>query len=201
MVTCWSRDPDIESFFASKQTFNIFYPKILYVSFSAFNLPGTNLDIISHTSALAFFGKKVLRFLQSQGQAACLMAGLQKKTTYRSMPYPSSGGGARDALQRKATVRAISEIVRETAGWTRPDLTLGTSTSAFIRPLLWSGGPPSISGEGLSFLCSGDGRSFRRHSRWSSRFTQMDPDWWLDVNACFISWMKLRLGPLGLQKD
>ena len=29
----------------------------------------------------------------------------------------------------------------------------------------------------------------------------MDPDGWLNINAYFISWMKLRLGPLGFQKS
>ena len=38
------------------------------------------------------------------------------------------------ALQRKATGGATSEVVRETAGWTRPGLTLGTSTPASTRP-------------------------------------------------------------------
>ena len=38
------------------------------------------------------------------------------------------------ALQKKATRKATSEVVREMAGWTRPGLTLGTSTPASTRP-------------------------------------------------------------------
>ena len=38
------------------------------------------------------------------------------------------------ALQKKATGGATSEVIRETAGWTRPSLTLGTSTPASTRP-------------------------------------------------------------------
>ena len=42
------------------------------------------------------------------------------------------------ALQRKATRGATSKVVRETAGRTRPGLTLGTSTSAStIHPTPW----------------------------------------------------------------
>ena len=40
----------------------------------------TDLDITSHTLALALFGAEVLHVLQSQ-------AGLQEKTTYRSKPF------------------------------------------------------------------------------------------------------------------
>ena len=130
----WSCDFDIESSFASNQTSNIFYPKILHASFSASDLPchraphrchphlprtdsdttysRTDSDITSHTSALALSGAEVLRVLRSRGQAACLMAGSREKTTYRSAPFPSGGGGARDALQRKATGGATSEVVR-----------------------------------------------------------------------------------------
>ena len=58
----------------------------------------TDLDTTFYTSALAFFRAKVLRVLRSRGQAACLMAGLRKKTTYRSALFPSGDDGARDAL-------------------------------------------------------------------------------------------------------
>ena len=85
-----SRDPNIESSFASNQTFNIFYPKILHASFSTSDLPCTDLDITSHISALALSGVEVLRVLRSQ-------ADLQEKTTYRSAPF-GSGGGARGFL-------------------------------------------------------------------------------------------------------
>ena len=64
---------------------------------------------------LALSVKEVLCVLQSWGQAACLMAGLQEKTTYRSALFPSGGSRTRDALQKKATNGAISEVVRETA--------------------------------------------------------------------------------------
>ena len=140
------------------------------------HLSHTNSYTTSHTSVLALSRKKVLRVLQSQGQAACLMAGSREKTTYKSAPFPSGGGGARDALQRKATVGATSKVVRETAGWTRPDLTLGTSTSASTRPPLCGGGLPFLCGRGPFSLYGEDGRRSRYNSRWSSGFTQMDPD-------------------------
>ena len=47
----------------------------------------TDLDITSHTSALAFSGAEVLCVLRSQGQVACLIAGLREKITYRSAPF------------------------------------------------------------------------------------------------------------------
>ena len=62
----WSPDPDIKSFFASNQTSNIFYPKILHASFSVFNLPYTNFNTTSHILALALSVAKVLYVLQSQ---------------------------------------------------------------------------------------------------------------------------------------
>ena len=45
------------------------------------------LDITSHISTLAFFREDVLCVLQSQGQAAYLIAGLREKTIYRSAPF------------------------------------------------------------------------------------------------------------------
>ena len=51
------------------------------------HLSCTDSDTTSHTSALAFSRAEVLRVLQSQGQAACLMAGSREKTTYRSAPF------------------------------------------------------------------------------------------------------------------
>ena len=61
-VRQWSRDPniDLDSSFAFNRTSNIFYPKILHASLSAFDLPYTDLDIILHTSALALSREKVL---------------------------------------------------------------------------------------------------------------------------------------------
>ena len=44
------------------------------------------------------------------------MAGLREKTIYKSAPFPTGDGGARDALQRKATGGATNKMVRETAG-------------------------------------------------------------------------------------
>ena len=78
---------DLDLSFAFNQTFNIFYPKILYASFLAFNLPYTNLNITFYILTLAFFGKKALYVLGSQGQAACLIANLQKKTIDRLAPF------------------------------------------------------------------------------------------------------------------
>ena len=69
---------NIKLFFIFNQTFNIFYSKILYVSFLAFDLSYyqapycyhlflscINLNTISHILVLAFYRKKVLRVLQS----------------------------------------------------------------------------------------------------------------------------------------
>ena len=47
----------------------------------------TDSDTTSHTSALALFGAEVLCVLRSQGQAACLIAGLRENTIYRSAPF------------------------------------------------------------------------------------------------------------------
>ena len=52
------------------------------------------------------------------------MAGLQKKTIYRSIRFLSNGDRLRDALKKKATKEVMKKVVRETAGWTQPDLTL-----------------------------------------------------------------------------
>ena len=125
----------------------------------------TNLNTTSYTSVLALSRKEVLRVLQSRGQAACLMAGLREKTTYRSAPFPSGGSGARDALQKKATRGATSEVVRETPGWTRPNLTLETLTSASIRPFLCGKSPLSLCGGGPFSLYGKDGWRSRRNSR------------------------------------
>ena len=51
------------------------------------HLSYTDLGIISYTSTLALSKKKVLRVLQSQGQAACLIAGSREKNTYISAPF------------------------------------------------------------------------------------------------------------------
>ena len=98
MITCWSYDFNIKSFFVFNQTSNIFYSKILHISFSASGLLYINSDITFYISALVLSKKKVLQVLQSQNQAACLIVGLQKKTTYKSAPFSSSSGGARDVL-------------------------------------------------------------------------------------------------------
>ena len=175
----WSRDPDIESSFTSNQTSNIFNPKILHASFSASNLPRhralhrclgqlprTNLDTTSYTLALALSGVEVLHVFQSH----CLIAGSREKTTYRSAPFPSGGGRARDALQKKATGGATSEVLRSRLA--------GRSQAWF------SGRQHQLL---RSTLSGGRGRRSRRDSRWSSGFTRMDPDGWLDVSAWFIS--------------
>ena len=125
----------------------------------------TNSDTTSYTSALALSRKKVLYVLQSQSQAACLIANLQKKTTYRSVPFLSGSDRAKDALQRKATRKATSKVVTETAGWTWLNLTLETSISAFIRPFLYDRGPFSLCSRGLSSLCDRNGKRSRRNFR------------------------------------
>ena len=93
------------------------------------------------------------------------MAGLREKTTYRSTLFPSDSSEARDALQKKATGGAASKLVRETAGWTRPNLTLGTLISASTRSFLCGRGLLSLYGGGLSSLYSRNGRRSRRNSR------------------------------------
>ena len=140
------------------------YPHLSYI----------NLDITFYTLTLALSRAEVLCVLQSQGQAAYLIAGLQEKTTYRSAPFLFGGDRARDALQWKTTRGATSEVVKETASWTRLDLTLRTLISASTRPLLCERGPLFLYGRGPSSLCGGDGRKSRYNSRWSSGFTQID---------------------------
>ena len=166
----WSRDPDIEPSFASNRTPNRYESTLSLPPSSlsyrlGYNLLsyqlGHNLPYISTSS----FWKRSPTCLTEPRPSSLLDAGSREKTTYRSAPFPSGGGGARDALQRKATGGATSEVVRETAGWTRPDLTLGTSTSASTRPPLCGGGPPSLCDGGPSSLCSEDGRKSRRNSR------------------------------------
>ena len=44
---------------------------------------------------MAFFQEKVLYILQSQGQTAFLIAGLQEKTIYRSSSFKSNSDRAR----------------------------------------------------------------------------------------------------------
>ena len=63
----WSRNRniDLDLSFAFNQTSNIFYFKILYASFSVSGFSYINLDIPSHTSALAFSRVEVLQILQS----------------------------------------------------------------------------------------------------------------------------------------
>ena len=118
----WSYNPNIDFdinldlSFASNQTFNIFYLQILYILFSAFNLPYIDLDITSYTSTLAFSGEKVLYVLQSQGQPVCLIANLQKKITYRSVLFPSNGSRAKNVLQKKTTKGVTSKVIREITG-------------------------------------------------------------------------------------
>ena len=87
-VCQWSHDPniDLDSSFASNQTFNIFHP-ILHASLLAFNIPYTDLDITSYILVLALSRVEVLYILQSQTQAAYLITGLQEKTTYRPAPF------------------------------------------------------------------------------------------------------------------
>ena len=88
-VCQWSCDPNInlDLSFAFNQTSDIFHLKILYASLSASDLLHTDSDITSYTPALALSREEVLRVLQSQGQVACLMAGSQKKATYRSASF------------------------------------------------------------------------------------------------------------------
>ena len=112
----WLCNLNIESSFAFNQTSNIFHPKILYALSSVSDLSHTNLDTTFYTSDLGFSEAEVLCVLRSQGQASCLMAGLQEKTTYKSAPFPSGGGRARNILQWKAIEGAMSEVVREMAG-------------------------------------------------------------------------------------
>ena len=120
-----------------------------------------NLVITSQTLALALSGAEVLYIFQSR----CLIAGLQEKTTYRLALFLFGGSGARNALQKKTTKRARSKVMRETASYTRQDVTLETSTSAFTRSLLYGRGPPFLCVGGLSFLYGENGRKSKHNSR------------------------------------
>ena len=169
----WSRDLTLclaVTWFQSISTHPLLITKLLTepLQASCYCYPHffcTDSDTISHTSALALSKAEVLCVLQSQSQAACLMAGLQEKTTYRSTPFLSGDSRAKNILQWKATGGARSGVVRETAGWMRPNPTLGTSTLASTGPLLCDGSPPSLYCRGLSSLCGGDSRRSRRNFR------------------------------------
>ena len=58
---------NLDSSFASNQTFNIFNLKIFYALFLTSNLLYINLNITSYISALALSRKEVLRVLRNQG--------------------------------------------------------------------------------------------------------------------------------------
>ena len=174
----WLRDPDIDpnidldSSFAFNQTSNIFYPKILHASMSDFDLPchqaprrrHPHLSCIKlgYQLALALSKVEVLHVayeplpIKQNAWAQAYKDYLQINAFPDLVVVEREGNP--HALQRKATGGATSEVVRETAGWTRPDLTLGTSTSASTRPSLCGGGPPSLCGGGPSSLCGRDGR-------------------------------------------
>ena len=138
----------------------------------------TNSNITLHTSVLALSRAEILCILQSQ-------AGLQEKTIYRSALFPSGNNEAKDVLLKKALARAINKVVREIAGWTRLDLTLGTSTSTATRLFLCCKGLSSLYSRSLSSLCNRDTRRSRRYSKQSNRFTQIDSDRWLDQKQLF----------------
>ena len=146
------------------------HPYLLYTDFDII-YSCTNLDTIFYKSALALSEKKVLYVLQSRSQAACLIASLQEKTTYKSVFFQFSGSGARDALQKKATGGTTSKVIRGTAGWTRLDMTLGTSIATFTTSSLYDEGPPFLCDRGSSFLYNGNSKRSRRNFRWSSGFT------------------------------
>ena len=93
------------------------------------------------------------------------MAGLQEKTTSKSMSFLFGDGKARDILQKKAIRGVTNKVVEETAGSTQPNLTLETSTSAFIKPSLYDKGLSSLCDRDLFFLYAGDNKRFRRNSR------------------------------------
>ena len=112
----------------------------------------TDSDTTSYTSALAFSRAEVLRIAYEPSRTSSC------KITCRSTPFQIWWWGNPHALQRKATGGGTSEVVRETAGWTRPGLTLGTSTSASTEPSLCGGGTPSLCGGGTPSLCGGGGR-------------------------------------------
>ena len=148
-----------------------------------------NSDITSHTSALALSEAEVLRVLRSRGQAACLMAGSREKTTYRSAPF-----WIRWWWSERGFLMLYGKPLEEPRvkwwedGW--PDAVKPDSWDLNISfyqafPVWWR--PAFLCGRGPSSLCSGNGKRSRHNSRWSSGFTQMDPNGWLDVSACVSS--------------
>ena len=167
----WSCDSniDLNSSFAFNQTSDIFHPKILYALLSASNLPYINSDIISFTPVLALFKEKVLCILWSQGQVTCLIPSLEEKTIYKStlfwIRWWWNKGGFSHSME--SHWRSHKKSGMKTAEQTRSALTLGTSTLASTAFVMC---------EGLSFLCGRDERRSRHNSRWSSGFTQIDPD-------------------------
>ena len=186
MVMWRSRDPNINSSFASNQT--VTSTLLLPPSSFSYRL-GYNFLYISTSS---FWSRSPTCL--TEPRPSSLLDGRLARKDYLQIsafldPVVVERGGSSRSME--SHWRSHEWSGEKTAGRTRSGLTLGTSTSASIAFLC---------GQGPSSLCGGDGRRSRHNFRWSSGFTLMDPDGWLDVNVCFISWMKLRLRPLGLQK-
>ena len=102
---------------------------------------------------------------------------------------PGSGGGrTRGFLTLYGKPLKESQVKWWEDGWpdaAKPD-SRDVNISFYQAFLVWWR-PTFLCGRGLSSLCGGDGRRSRRNFRWSSGFTQIDLNRWLDVNADFIS--------------
>ena len=139
----WLRDPDIESSFASNQTSNIFNPKILHASLSAPNLPRyrhEHLVVDTLISTKLFLKKKSYVSLMSRRRSSKMLEHKLIKITCRSMPFSIWWWWSERGVFTLFKGKPLEEprwAMRETAGWTRPGLTLGTSTSASTAFPVW----------------------------------------------------------------
>ena len=139
----WSRDSNIDSSFASNRTSNIFNPKILHASLSAPDLPChryEHLVVDTLISTKLFLEKKSYVSLMSRRRSSRMLEHKLIKITCRSTPFPIWWWWSERGVLTLYKGKPLEEprwAVRETAGWTRPGLTLGTSTSAFTAFPIW----------------------------------------------------------------
>ena len=139
----WSRNPDIKLSFAFNQTSNIFNLKILYASLSAPKLlchRHKHLVINTLISTKLFLEKKSYILLMSRRRSSRMLKHKLIKITCRSTPFPIWWWWSERGVLTLYKGKPLEEprwAVRETAGWMRPGLTLGTSTSASTAFSVW----------------------------------------------------------------
>ena len=175
MVTWQSRDPNIDSFFAFNET--IISTSLLPPLSLSYRLR-YNLLYINTSS----FWRRDPTYLTEPRPSSLLDGRLARKDYLQISAFldPVVVEQEDSSRSMESHWRSHEWSSKKTAGRTQSSLSLGTSTSASTA-FLYDRGP--------SFLCAGDGKRSRRNSRWSSVFTQIDHDGWLNISACFIRWM------------